>query len=416
MLPINDAIAQMCQQAIPLTTTEKNLERVSLMAAAGRILAEDIRSAIHVPPADNSAMDGYAINIDDLSQSITLPISQVINAGHPPTPLATGTAARIFTGAEIPLGANAVVMQEDCEVTCQEEGDAVTLPATVDLNNNIRLQGQDIQQGDIVLTKGKMLHPQDIGLIASIGIAEVTVYRKLRVAIMSTGDELIEPGKPLTAGKIYNTNRYLLHGLLQKMHIDVIDIGDIADTLTATTDAIQYTITQQAAIGKTIDCIISTGGVSVGDEDHIKQAVRTLGELDLWRIAIKPGKPVAFGHIHHPQQHIPFIGLPGNPASVFVTFLLIARAFLLTLSHQKNTIPSGQVCTANFSWAANPKRQEYLRAQINQDRNIDIHHKQNSGVLSSTAWANGLVAVPPQKNIHHGDKVTFIPFNDFFSS
>jgi molybdopterin molybdotransferase len=412
MLSINDAITQMCQQAIPLTTINKDVERVSLMAATDRILAEDIHSAIHVPPADNSAMDGYVINIDDLSQSTTLPISQVINAGHPPTPLIAGTAARIFTGAEIPLGANAVVMQEQCE----QQGDTVTLPIDVALNNNIRLQGQDINQGDIVLTKGKHLHPQDIGLIASIGIAEVTVYRKLRVAIMSTGDELTEPGKPLSAGKIYNTNRYLLHGLLQKMHIDVIDMGDIADTLTATTDAIQQVIAQQAAIGKTVDCIISTGGVSVGDEDHIKQAVLTLGELDLWRIAINPGKPVAFGHIHHPLQHIPFIGLPGNPASVFVTFLLIARAFLLTLSHQKNTIPNGQSYTANFSWTANPKRQEYLRAQINQGGNIDIHSKQNSGVLSSTAWANGLVAVPPQKSIQQGNEVNFIPFNDFFSS
>ena len=412
MLPINDAITQICQHAIPLTTNETDVERVHLMAATGRILAEDIRSTIHVPPADNSAMDGYAINIDDLSQSTTLPISQVINAGHPPSPLAIGTAARIFTGAEIPAGANAVVMQEQCQV----QGNSITLPSSVALNNNIRLQGQDIQQGDIILNKGKNLQPQDIGLIASVGIAEVKVYRKLRVAILSTGDELTEPGKPLSAGKIYNTNRYLLHGLLQKMHIDVIDMGDIADTLTATTDAIQHTVIQQAAMGQAIDCIISTGGVSVGDEDHIKQAVLSLGQLDLWRIAIKPGKPVAFGHIHDSQQHIPFIGLPGNPASVFVTFLLIARAFLLTLSHQKNAIPNGQVYTANFSWEANQKRQEYLRAQINQEGHIDIHPKQNSGVLSSTTWANGLVVVSPQNNIQQGDSVNFIPFNDFFSS
>jgi molybdopterin molybdotransferase len=424
MLPIDDAIAQMCQQAIPLTTSTKDLERVHLIAATGRILAEDIRSTIHVPPADNSAMDGYAINVDDLVQSTTLPISQVINAGHPPSPLVNGTAARIFTGAEIPMGANAVVMQEHCEVQCQASGESqantVTLPSSVVLNNNIRLQGQDIHQGDIILTKGKYLHPQDIGLIASVGIAEVAVFRKLRVAILSTGDEITEPGKPLSAGKIYNTNRYLLHSLLQKMHIDVIDMGDITDTLTATTDAIEHTVTKQDAMGKAVDCIISTGGVSVGDEDHIKQAVLTLGELDFWRIAIKPGKPVAFGHIHdsqqHSKKHIPFIGLPGNPASVFVTFLLIARAFLLTLSHQKNTIPNGQFYTANFSWEANPKRHEYLRAQINPEGHIDIHPKQNSGILSSTAWANGLVVVPPQKNIHHGDTITFIPFNDFLSS
>lgn len=404
MITIDNAIDNLLTHATPISDTEN----ISLIDSINRVLAEDIVSSINVPPADNSAMDGYAININDLDKSnhsSTLPISQTIAAGHPPTALAAGTAARIFTGAEIPQGANAVVMQEKCSRLESH----VTLPSSVELQNNIRPQGQDIRQGDFVLKKGRQLQAQDIGLLASIGIVKVRVYRKLTVAILSTGDELVEPGKPLSPGKIYNSNRYLLHGFLSKIGINIIDCGSIEDTHTATITALQ-----KAA---ECDCIISTGGVSVGDEDHIKQAVNDLGALEFWRIAIKPGKPLAFGYINKQhsntaQSNTPFIGLPGNPASVFITFLLFALPLLRQLQHLPYLPPKGVLLGANFSRTANPQRQEYLRAKTNEHDMVDIYPNQSSGVLSSTSWTEGLVIVPPQTTINMGDKVTFVTFNE----
>ncbi|MGS2718441.1 molybdopterin molybdotransferase MoeA [Eionea flava] len=397
MLAIDDAIKQIIATITPVNDTEN----IHITQASGRIIAGNIYSSINVPPADNSAMDGYAINTEDLAKNTTLRISQTVNAGDTPKPLSQGTAARIFTGAEIPLGANAVVMQEHCT----RIDDSVTLPRHIEPQNNIRQCGQDIQQGDCVIQQGRCLQPQDIGLIASIGVDQVSVYRPLRVAIISTGNELTEPGKPLSTGKIYNANRYLLHSFLQQMNITVVDLGDIPDSLPSTIEALQ-----QAAHA---DCIISTGGVSVGDEDHIKTAVEQLGSLDFWKVAIKPGKPIAVGHIATHQKTTPFIGLPGNPASVFVTFLLFARTLLLALQHQNATLPKGQRCRANFTWQANTQRQEYLRAQRDNEGNITIHPKQNSGILSSTAWANGLAVIPPQQDIAVGDTVEFIGFEGF---
>jgi molybdopterin molybdotransferase len=403
MMTPDDAIQQLLTQVMPVSTTEER----PLIEALGTVLAEDIISHIDVPPADNSAMDGYALNINDLDNQTTtstLCVSQIIAAGHPPDALQTGTAARIFTGAEIPDGANAVVMQELC--TSAEQN--VTLPSDIHLQNNIRLRGQDIQQGDTVLARGRKLQAQDIGLLASIGIDRVMVFSPLTVAILSTGDELVDPGTPLTAGKIYNSNRYLLQGFLAKMGMHVVDCGRVKDTLKDTVTALK-----KAA---EYDCIISTGGVSVGDEDHIKQAVNKLGSLDFWRIAIKPGKPVAFGHIetgHH--NPTPFIGLPGNPASVFITFLLFARPFLQQMQHQPYLAPRQQRLPAKFTWASNPKRQEYLRAKIDSDGSVAIYPNQSSGVLSSTSWAEGLVVVPPQTPITPNDLVTFIHFGEFFN-
>lgn len=396
MISVEQAVSALLEQASPINDTET----MSIVSALGRVLAQDILSDHDVPPADNSAMDGYAVNINDLSATqeskTQLPVSQIIAAGHPPQKLEVGTAARIFTGAEIPEGANAVVMQEDCEAL----EDAVSIPGDISVNNNIRPKGQDIKKGSTILKQGRLLQPQDLGLLASIGIKDISVYRSLRVAILSSGDELVEPGQPLEPGKIYNSNRYLLHGFLQKMNIEVIDIGTTEDTEAATIDALKKA--SQA------DCIISTGGVSVGDEDHIKRAVTQLGHIDFWRIAIKPGKPVAFGKI----GETPFLGLPGNPASVFVTFLLFARPLLSALQHQQanNLATAAYSLPANFTKKANPKRQEYLRARINDQGQIDIYPNQSSGVLSSTSWAQGLVIVPAQKSITLGDTVQFVDF------
>ncbi len=400
MLSIDQAITQLLNQAQGITETET----ISLQQALGRVIAADILSTIDVPPADNSAMDGYAVDTNDLDKTqehSVLTISQTVAAGHAPSPLIEGTAARIFTGAEIPSGANAVVMQEKCTV----EDTLVHIPSNITPNNNIRARGQDIIKGDCILKEGKKLQPQDIGLLASIGINKVTVYRQLRVAILSTGDELIEPGQPLTPGKIYNSNRYLLYSFLQQLGMEVVDIGVIADTLESTTDGLQ-----RAA--KQADCIISTGGVSVGDEDYIKKAVLQLGRLDFWRIAIKPGKPLAFGTIDTEEKTTPFIGLPGNPASVFITFLIFARPFLLACQQQRFRSLQTRPVIANFSWKENPIRQEYLRGRIIDTDKVDIYPNQSSGVLSSTSWAEGLVIVPPKTMIKTGDQVEFVPFSE----
>lgn len=390
MIGVEQAIAELLEKISPIT----DIESIELTSGLGRVLAQDIIAGCHVPPADNSAMDGYALNTNDITKSTVLPISQTIAAGHPPKPLTQGTAARIFTGAEIPEGANAVVMQEHCE----SNGAKVTVPQNIEQNNNIRPRGQDITAGSVVLSRGRLLQPQDLGLIASVGISHIHVYRPLTVAIISSGDELVEPGYPLTSGKIYNSNRYLLHGILRKMNIQIMDIGITQDTEEATIASLR-----EAA---TADCIISTGGVSVGDEDHIKRAVMQLGNIDFWRIAIKPGKPVAFGHI----DETPFLGLPGNPASVFVTFLLFARPMLLTMQHQQAHTLHSLHLPADFAKKANPKRQEYLRGRINDKGHIEIHPNQSSGVLSSTSWAQGLVIIPAQREVVPGDNVEFIDF------
>jgi len=400
MLSINDALHQVLEQAKKIREKrEPIVDTIAFDEALGLTLACDQVSTIDVPPADNSAMDGYAINTQGISDSpATMPISQTIAAGDVTQPLAQGSAARILTGAEIPQGANAVVMQEQCEV---QDG-YVVIPANVPPQNNIRRQGQDIKTGDCILTQGHRLRPQDIGLLASIGIANVSVYRPLTVAILSTGDELIEPGNPLTQGKIFNSNRYLLKGFLQKLNINVLDLGVVEDTLAATKASLQ-----KAAASA--DCIISTGGVSVGDEDHVKNAVTELGSLDVWRIALKPGKPLAFGTI----DNTPFFGLPGNPVSTFVTFLLFVKPFLSLQQGQTNHVPKAVYVTANFSNKANPKRQEYIRVKFN-DGGLELFPNQSSGVLSSVVQADGLGVIPVGHAIKPGDKIEYISFDEFY--
>ena len=399
MKPAQEALDHILKQARALSETES----LPLMQAHNRTLASAQTSAHQVPPADNSAMDGYAFCHADLAaQTETgLPISQRIPAGQAPAALQPGTAARIFTGAEIPAGADTVVMQEQCQLS--EDQQNVAIPKDCPLGNNIRRAGQDIALYAEVAQAGDQLTPQTLGLLASIGIASVPVVRKLKVAILSTGDELVEPGEPLEAGQIYNSNRFLLAGLLRKMDMIPVDLGRVEDTPEATLAALSRATLEA-------DVILSTGGVSVGEEDHVKGAVEKLGELDLWKLAIKPGKPLAFGRV----GDTPFFGLPGNPVSTFVTFLLFARPYLQAMQGMTPKLPTGSAMPASFTRRKKSIRQEYLRVRVNDSGEMETHPNQSSGVLSSTSWSNALAIVPIDTVIAEGDPVQVIRYDQLF--
>ena len=402
LMPVAEAVAllqQAGQNRLPETET------VSLDQALNRVLALDILAPVNVPPRDNSAMDGYAIHTGSLGRlPLTLAISQRIPAGCHPEPLQPGTAARIFTGAVIPEGANAVVMQENC-ITCKEG--EVTLQLGVSPGENVRRAGQDILAGTGILRAGDRLGPAAIGMLASLGVGQVTVYRRLRVAILSTGDELVEPGQPLRHdGQIYNSNRFLLKALLDRLDCEAIDLGVVADNLPDTLTALE-------SARLSAEVVISTGGVSVGEEDHVKAAVEQVGKLDFWKIAIKPGKPLAFGSIGDTA----FIGLPGNPQSVWITFLILARQFLLARQGQRSGIqPAGFQVPSGFSVTKPLKREEYFRVRLNNGDNgatLEKHPNQSSGVLSSSLWADGVARIPVGITVKPGDFVQFLPFSAF---
>jgi len=367
-----------------------------LLAALGHVLAEEVRSPIAVPGDDNSAMDGYALRAIDAG--MTLPVSQRIPAGAVGTELEPGTVARIFTGASIPPGADAVVMQEDCKLleAC------ITIGAPVSIGQHIRPRGQDISAGSVVLSAGRIIRPQDLGLLASIGMSQVPVYKPLKVAILSTGDELVDPtevgaDKKLPPGQIYNSNRYTLSGLLASLNIEIVDGGIVPDDPDATAQALQNA-------AQSADCVICSGGVSVGEEDHVKNQVEKLGELDLWKLAIKPGKPLAYGSI----GNTPFFGLPGNPTSVFVTFCLIARPFLLKLQGVADQEPVKLMATAGFNSGRPGGRQEYRRVTVqNTAAGLVAHdyNNQSSGVLSSVSHSNAFAVIPPGEIATEGELI-----------
>jgi molybdopterin molybdotransferase len=393
MLSVNEAITILLDSGKRLVESEK----IDLIEASGRTLASDIIAPIDVPPADNSAMDGYAIRFGDWSDAqAPIRLSQRITAGSVPAELKPGSEARIFTGAEVPPGADTVVMQEHCE----EADGAVRILKLPAPKANIRRRGQDLFTGQKVLSAGQRLRAQDLGLAASLGISRVPVYRRLKAAVMSTGDELREPGEDIRPGQIYNSNRYTMTSQLAAWGFEVVDLGIAPDEPGAVSEMMQ-----QAA--ELADVIITSGGVSVGEEDHVKAVVESLGAIDLWRIAVKPGKPFAFGQV----KGVPFVGLPGNPVSVFVTLLVIARPYLFACQGITDTAAVPVRHTALFEKKGS-LREDYLRVRAT-DAGVELFPNQSSGVLFSTSWGDGLVRQKVGEDIREGALVDFLPYAVF---
>lgn len=394
LIPLDDALATLLAYAVPLAATET----VSTFDADGRVLAQDAVSQLQVPSFDNSAMDGYAMRCADVADA-ALPVSQRIAAGSAPEPLQPGSVARIFTGAPMPVGADAVVMQEECAV--QPDG-TVRVLRPPQSGQCVRRAGEDVAKNAVVLSKGERLTPASTALAASIGMDTLAVARRPRVALFSTGDELVMPGdvapQDMRPGAIYNSNRFFLRALLLRMGCVVTDLGIVPDQREATADALR-------AASQTHDLILTSGGVSVGEEDHVKAAVQALGQLHLWQLAIKPGKPFAYGTVA--GSH--FIGLPGNPVASFVTFLLLVRPFVLRLQGATAVAPPAMQLPAHFDWPRADKRREFLRVRRNAAGGLDLFANQSSGVLTSAAWADGLVDTQPGQTIAWGDTVRFIP-------
>ncbi len=442
LMSLDDALAQLLESAQPLGASES----VLTMEADGRVLANDVVSALHVPPQDNSSMDGYALRCADVTEpGVVLQVTQRIAAGTTGQPLQPLSAARIFTGAPIPPGSDAVVMQENCEVVNECEG-GVRVNAVPVSGQWIRRAGEDITQGAVILRAGQRLGPAELGLAASIGLDTLCVARRPRVALFSTGDELVMPGEKapqdMPPGAIYNSNRFFLNSLLRRMGCEVTDFGIVPDQRAATEAALQKAAADH-------DLILTSGGVSVGEEDHIKPAVQALGTLDLWQIAIKPGKPFAHGRINtsvraepfdvlrtglveagaSPSTHSTelrtggsgrtdfchFIGLPGNPVSSFVTFLLLVRPFLLKLQGAEQLAMKTVAARADFTWPRADMRREFLRARRNGEGGLDLFPNQSSGVLTSAVWGDGLVDNPSGRTIAPGDSVQFVSFAELLA-
>ena len=404
MLTAEQALEHLLSHARAVSETE----RVAMQAALGRVLAEDVNSLVDVPPLDNTSMDGYAVRTADITkEGAVLKVNQRIPAGSVGKPLETGCAARIFTGAPIPPNADAIIIQEDTTLI-EGQADQVQVNYIPKLGQWIRRRGEDLSAGKVALQAGAFLRPQELGVAASAGLTHLNVKRRVRVAAFFTGDELALPGEPLKPGGIYNSNRDTLLACLRSLGCDATDLGIIPDRLDATREALRKA-------SKDHDLIITSGGVSVGEEDHIKPAVTAEGRLDLWQIAIKPGKPLAFGAVRKAEQaesgEAWFIGLPGNPVSSFVTFLLFVRPFILKLQgRDSGSIPTYPM-RADFNWPKADRRNEFLRVKVNSQGGLDLFPNQSSGVLTSASWGDGLIDCPAGQAFEAGSMVKYIPFS-----
>ncbi|MDC1450300.1 molybdopterin molybdotransferase MoeA [Candidatus Thioglobus sp.] len=401
LMNADDALSFLIDSASVTAMTEA----VSLDGSLGRILANDIHSTINVPGFDNSAMDGYTIALNDTQvaqENLSFDVVDRIAAGSTGNDLKIGSAARIFTGAPIPNGANTVVMQEEC--TLSEDKSQITVKRAINLNENIRPTGNDILKDNVILSSGRQIKPQDISLAASVGVGELVVFKKIKVGVFFTGDELVEPGNPLTPGKIYNSNRYALVALLKQVGCDVINLGNIEDKLDATCEALE-------ALESQCDLIMTTGGVSVGEEDHVKPAVEKLGELNLWKIRMKPGKPLAYGKV----KQTPFIGLPGNPVSSFVTFCIFSLPFIKKMQGNSNYESKILKVKTNFDCKRAKPRREYARVRIDHSTETplaNLFSKQGSDVMSSVVWADGIVEIPENTTFETGTILNYYSMSE----
>ena len=401
LMSADDALSFLIDSASVTAMTEA----VSLDDSLGRILASDIHSTINVPGFDNSAMDGYTIALNDTQvaqENLSFNVVDRIAAGSTGNDLKIGNAARIFTGAPIPNGANTVVMQEEC--TLSEDKSQITVKRAINLNENIRPTGNDILKDNVILSSGRQIKPQDISLAASVGVGELVVFKKIKVGVFFTGDELVEPGNPLTPGKIYNSNRYALVALLKQVGCDVINLGNIEDKLDATCEALE-------ALESQCDLIMTTGGVSVGEEDHVKPAVEKLGELNLWKIRMKPGKPLAYGKV----KQTPFIGLPGNPVSSFVTFCIFSLPFIKKMQGNSNYESKILKVKTNFDCKRAKPRREYARVRIDHSTETPLANlfpKQGSDVMSSVVWADGIIEIPENTTFETGTILNYYSMSE----